>query len=130
MVLISSTTAFAEMVVIVNKTNPVVTLNANTVAGYFKKADKLWDSKHRIVPVELPDTHPLAIEFTIRVMRMSISTKQTMWTIKTLSGKGTRPKEVKTEAKVVTYVAVEPWAIGYVDRASVDDSVKIVDVRF
>ncbi len=130
MVLICSTTALAEMVVIVNKKNPVVTLTVDKVTSYFKKADELWDSNHRIVPIELPDTHPLAIEFTTRVMRMSISMKQAMWTIKALSGKGTRPKEVKTEAEVVTYVAAEPWGIGYVDRARVDDTVKIVDVKF
>lgn len=130
MVLLSSTTARADMVVIVNKKNPVVTLTADRVTNYFKKTEELWDSKHRIIPVELPDTHPLSIEFTTRVMRMNISMKQAMWRIKTLSGKAIRPKEVRTEDEVVTYVASEPWAIGYVDRSRVDDTVKILDVKF
>jgi ABC-type phosphate transport system substrate-binding protein len=125
-----ATTVSAEMVVIVHKSNPLTTVSSDMLAKYYKKTIQLWDSGSKIDPVDLPDQHPLAVEFSDRILHLTIDVKHSMWTIRTLSGQGTPPKQLPTEAEVVAYVRSKPGAIGYVDRASADDSVKIIAVTF
>ena len=48
------------------------------------------------------------------------------WARLTFTGKGTPPKELKTDADVKAWVASDPKAIGYVDSSAVDGSVKAV----
>jgi ABC-type phosphate transport system substrate-binding protein len=124
------TTASAEMVVIVHKSNPLTTVTADKLAKYYKKTIQLWDSGAKIDPVDLPDQHPLAVEFSDKILHLTIDVKHSMWTIRTLSGQGTPPRQLPTEAEVVSHVASKSGAIGYVDRARADDSVKIIEVTF
>ena len=49
-----------------------------------------------------------------------------MWARITFTGKGTPPKELKSDAEVKAFVAANPRAIGYVDASAVDSSVKAV----
>ena len=125
-----SNTAFAEMVVIVHKSNPVTSVSVDTLTKYYKKTVELWDSGAEVDPVDLPDDNPLAVEFTDTVLELTIGVKNSMWSIRTSSGLGTPPRQLPDEAAVVSYVASTRGAIGYVDRAQADDSVKIVDVAF
>jgi len=48
------------------------------------------------------------------------------WARLTFTGKGTRPKELKSDADVKAFVASNPKAIGYIDASAVDSSVKVV----
>jgi hypothetical protein len=48
------------------------------------------------------------------------------WARITFTGKGTPPKELKSDADVKAFVAADPKAIGYVDASAVDGSVKAV----
>ena len=48
------------------------------------------------------------------------------WSKLVFTGKGTPPAELANEAAVLSHVAANPDAIGYVDAASVDGSVKVV----
>lgn len=41
-------------------------------------------------------------------------------------GKGKPPKELSSDADIIKFVAENPGAIGYVDAASVDGSVKVL----
>ena len=42
------------------------------------------------------------------------------------SGKGKPPKEVTPDSAVKAYIAEKPNAIGYIDEANVDATVKVV----
>jgi ABC-type phosphate transport system substrate-binding protein len=81
-----------------------------------------------VVPVDLAERHPLAVRFTETILKMNMQTKQQMWTAKLLSGKGSPPMQYKDEAVVVSFVASEPGAIGYVSKGSVNDAVKVLVV--
>lgn len=48
------------------------------------------------------------------------------WARITFTGKGTPPKELKSDAEVKAFVAADPRAIGYIDASAVDPSVKAV----
>jgi len=42
------------------------------------------------------------------------------------TGKATAPKEYANSAEVKKAVAADPKAIGYIDKAAVDDTVKVI----
>lgn len=48
------------------------------------------------------------------------------WAKLLFTGKGNPPKEVSGNAEVKKFVAGNPAAIGYIDKAAVDGSVKVV----
>jgi ABC-type phosphate transport system substrate-binding protein len=44
------------------------------------------------------------------------------------TGKGVPPKEVDNDAAVIELVSQNPSVIGYVDKASVTDAVKVISL--
>jgi ABC-type phosphate transport system substrate-binding protein len=127
-VLLVATQAGAEMVVIVNKANPVSQISAIKLAQYYRGELALWGEGTKVIPVDLSERDPLAVRFTETILKMNMQTKQQMWTAKLLAGKGSPPMQYKDEAAVVSFVASEPGAIGYVSKGSVNDSVKVLTV--
>jgi ABC-type phosphate transport system substrate-binding protein len=49
-----------------------------------------------------------------------------IWSKLVFTGKAKPPTQLATSAEVVKAVAADPEAVGYVDRAAVDSSVKVV----
>jgi hypothetical protein len=50
------------------------------------------------------------------------------WSKLVFTGKGIPPKEVADDAAVVDLVSKNPSVIGYIDKASVTDAVKVVEL--
>jgi len=114
--------ANAELVVIVNKENPATKMYLTQVSQFYLGGSSMF------APVELADTSTLKSEFYKKVLDKEPSQVQAIWAKLTFTGKSKPPKEFKTAAEVRKYVAETPNAIGYIDKASVDDSVKVVAV--
>ena len=120
--------AIAQMVVIVNKANPVAHISSAKLALYYRGEALLWKDGSRAIPVDLNEKNPLVSRFTDTILKMNVETKRQMWMLKLYSGKGSPPIQFKNEALVVSFVASEPGAIGYVNKESVNDSVKVLVV--
>lgn len=114
--------ANAELVVIVNKDNPATKMYLSQVSQFYLGGSSLF------APVELAETSSLKAEFYKKVLDKEPSQVQAIWAKLTFTGKAKPPKEFKTAAEVRKYVAETPNAIGYVDKATADDSVKVVAV--
>jgi ABC-type phosphate transport system substrate-binding protein len=130
MILICSSTGIvsAESCVIVNKKNPVNDISAVKLAQIYKGMASFWPDGKKITPVEMSNTHPLAVEFTQKVLRMSLEMKQKMWVTKIYSGQATPPRHFKETNEVLSFVASEPGAIGYVGKEELTDAVKCISV--
>lgn len=50
------------------------------------------------------------------------------WAKIVFAGKGTPPKTLKSDTEVISWVASTPGAVGYVNSAAADDSVKVLMV--
>jgi len=50
------------------------------------------------------------------------------WSKLVFTGKGIPPKEVSNDAQVIDLVAKNPSVIGYIDKASVTDAVKEIEL--
>ncbi|MFC5400455.1 hypothetical protein ACO0K0_12785 [Undibacterium sp. SXout11W] len=114
--------ANAELVVIVNKDNPATKMYLAQVAQFYLGGSTLF------APVELAENSPARAEFYKKVLDKDAAQVQAIWSKLLFTGKAKAPKEFKTDAEVKKFVSATPNAMGYIDKSSVDDTVKVVAI--
>jgi len=114
--------ANAELVVIVNKDNPATKMYLAQVAQFYLGGSTLF------APVELAENSPARTEFYKKVLDKDAAQVQAIWSKLLFTGKAKAPKEFKTDAEVKKFVSATPNAMGYIDKSSVDDTVKVVAI--
>jgi len=112
--------AFAEVVVVVNAKAAESSMTKDQVAQFF------LGKSSAMTPVDQSEDSPLRAEFYKKVTDKDASQAKALWSKLVFTGKATMPKEVANSAAVKAAVAANPKAIGYMDKASVDASVKVV----
>ena len=112
--------ALAEVVVVVNPKAAESSMTKDQVAQFF------LGKSSAMTPVDQPDDAPLRAEFYKKVTDKDASQAKALWSKLVFTGKATMPKEVANSAAVKAAVAANPKAIGYMDKASVDATVKVV----
>lgn len=112
--------ALAEIVVIVNAKNPATRMLNDQAAQFFIGKSSVF------TPVEFAEGNPLRTEFHSKVLQKDSAQVKAIWSKLVFTGKGTAPREYASVAEVKKAVAADPKAIGYIDKAAVDDSVKVV----
>jgi len=110
----------AELVVVANKASQVAKLSAEQVSDCYlgKSTDFL--------PVDQEKSSPLRHDFLEKVASKKEAQYEALWAKLEFSGKGIRPKALPSDAAVKKAVAADPNAIGYIDKAAVDPTVKVV----
>jgi len=76
--------------------------------------------------IDLPEGSPIKEQFYKKATDRDLSQVKSTWSRIVFSGKGQAPKELPDAAAVKKAVASDPKAVGYIDKASVDGSVKAV----
>ncbi len=118
--------AYADVAVVVSAKSGVAALNKQQVSDLFLgKASAFPDGK-QAVPIDQADSSAFREEFHTKVTGKSGAQLKSFWSKQVFSGKGTPPKEVANSAEVKKLVADNPNMIGYIDKAAVDGSVKVV----
>lgn len=112
--------ALAEVVVVVNPKAAEAAMTKDQVAQFF------LGKSTAMTPIDQPEDAPLRAEFYKKVTDKDASQAKALWSKLVFTGKATMPKEVANSAAVKAAVAANPKAIGYMDKASVDGSVKVV----
>lgn len=125
--LLISSTAIADVAVIVHPSN-AATLDENTISRIFNGKAKSFPDGAQAVPINQIESSEVAQAFNANVMKKSASQLKAYWSKLIFTGKGAPPKEVANDAEVIALVSANPNLIGYVDAATVDDSVKAVGV--
>lgn len=75
---------------------------------------------------DLPEGNATRDSFYKKATDREPAQVKSTWSRIVFAGKGLPPKEVADAAAVKKAVAADPKAVGYVDKASVDASVKVV----
>jgi len=119
---LTAMSANAELVVIVNKDNPATKMYLAQVAQFYLGGSTLF------APVELAENSPARTEFYKKVLDKDAAQVQAIWSKLLFTGKAKAPKEFKTDAEVKKFVSATPNAMGYIDKSSVDDTVKVVAI--
>jgi ABC-type phosphate transport system substrate-binding protein len=116
----------AEVVVIVNPKNPAANMTAEQVSALYLGTSTTFPDGGATALADQPETAGIRGDFYQKATGRSVSQVKATWARITFTGKGTPPKELKSDADVKAFVAGNPKAIGYVDASVVDGSVKAV----
>ena len=112
--------AQAETVVIVSAKAPVGSLSKDQVADLFVgKSQQLGGAAAALV-----DQAELKEDFYGKATGRNAAQNKATWTKLLFTGKGNPPKEVSGNGEVKKFVAANPAAIGYIDKAAGDGRVK------
>ncbi|MEC5162609.1 MULTISPECIES: hypothetical protein [unclassified Janthinobacterium] len=112
--------ARAELVLVVNPKNPATKMFPSQAAQFFLGGSVLF------TPIEQAEGSAIRAEFYKKVLEKEPSQVQAVWAKLVFTGKGKAPKEYKSSADVKKAVGENVNAIAYIEKAAVDDSVKVV----
>ncbi len=95
-----------------------------------KQAKKLWLGKLKklggikITVVDQTTSNPAFEIFYTSVVKKTPSQLKIYWAKVSFTGKAFPPKQLKDDAAIIKWVASNPGALGYIDSAAVNDTVK------
>ena len=112
--------AQAEIVVIVNPGNQASRMFSEQAAQFF------LGKSNQFTPIDQAKNSAIRREFYEKAASKSQAQVEAIWAKIEFSGKGAIPVAYATDAEVKKAVAADPTAIGYINKASVDASVKVL----
>lgn len=127
LLLLFANSALAEVVIIVHPSNEN-SLDSTLVQRLFLGKEKKFPNGSETVAVNQSPDSNIRQSFDQDVLGRSSSQVSAYWSKLVFTGKGVPPKEVNNDNEVIELVSQNPSVIGYVDRASVTNAVKIVEL--
>lgn len=115
-----------DLVVIVSAKSPVNAMRGNQVAGVFLAQIGSFPDGGEAIALDQPIGLAIRDEFYSKVAAKSPALVKAYWTKMIFTGRGQPPRELAGSIAVRKAVAENPAMIGYIDRALLDDSVKVV----
>ncbi|MBB6093272.1 ABC-type phosphate transport system substrate-binding protein [Povalibacter uvarum] len=122
---LGSMSASADIVVIVNPKNPAANLTAEQVSAMYLGTSATFPDGGALALADQPESAGIRGDFYQKATGRSAAQVKATWARITFTGKGTPPKELKSDADVKAFVAGDAKAIGYIDSSAVDGSVKV-----
>jgi ABC-type phosphate transport system substrate-binding protein len=114
--------------VVVNNEVDATALDAESLERIFLGKKTLWDSGQRITPALVNETSDVSKAFLDEILRKSVPQYRAYWKKRLFSGGGTVPKTFRSSREVIDFVIRTPGAIGIVESAPEDGSVKVFQV--
>jgi hypothetical protein len=114
--------------VVVNPTNPIVSITRTRLSELFLKKVTTWESGLAVMPVDQLETSAIRAAFSDRVHRQSVLAIRQYWE-RELSSGGRVPPLHKSEADTLTYVKVHAGAIGYVSSDTDVGKLKVLPLQ-
>ena len=118
--LVAAAPSFAEVVAVVGAKSPAASMTNDQIAQFF------LGKSTAMTPIDQPDGSAVRNEFYKKVADKEASQAKALWSKLVFTGKATLPKELAGSADVKKAVAADPKAIGYIEKAAVDATVKVV----
>ena len=116
----------ADLVVIVSARTSLTVLRVDQVADIFLSQTSRFPDGSEAVAVDQKLGSPLRDEFYDKVVHRSRALMKAYWTKLIFTGRGQPPTEVDDNASMRKLVADTPGMIGYIERADLDPSVRVV----
>lgn len=114
------------IVVIVNKANPVNSVDVGALRPVFQTTKKSLSGGDDVTPLNLPSENKLRQDFDQAVLGLDPDRAARYWKDRKIRGGARAPKQLPSTAAVLAAVSADPSAIGYVTLAEVNRSVKVV----
>lgn len=111
--------------VVVASSSPLaLPLSRSLVYAIYTRKRLLWPDRSRVLPVNLPASHPLRRNFSMWLFKRSPEDLQDYWNDEYFHGV-LPPPVLASEEAVLRFVAATPGAVGYVSACSVDPRVDV-----
>jgi hypothetical protein len=119
-------------IVIVNKSNPVMSLSKTQIADIYFGRTASWPNGARMRPYSRPAGSEAGKMFFSSAVGVDAGKYSQHWQQKQLSGAGLAPANVESVAALIKAVAANPGAIGYLTGGEAPanmDGVRVVELR-
>ena len=117
--------ARADIVVVVGVSSPLTRLTKEQIADIYLGNSRVYpDGSPAMATIIGPGAQKT--EFFSKVLDRSESQVRAIWARLTFTGRGVTPRELTNASEVKQVLAGNPRAIGFIDRAELDERVKIV----
>jgi ABC-type phosphate transport system substrate-binding protein len=115
-----------DVVAVVSSKSPVTTLSKNQVVDIFLGKATRFPNGRPAVPIDQAEGTSARDAFYTQFAGKSAAQLKAHWSKIIFTGRGQPPKAVANSVETKKLLAQNPDAIGYIDRATVDGSVKVV----
>jgi ABC-type phosphate transport system substrate-binding protein len=121
-----ATAARAELVVVVNPANPADSLSRREVVDLFMGRTQYFADGSLVLRLDQQPQSQERQDFYRGLVNKSVAEVNAYWAKLLFSGRASPPQVVDGNKAVLAAVRDNKNAIGYMDSAAVDDSVKVV----
>ncbi len=126
---LAGTLASAEVVTVVSAQNPVTALSRSEVSNIFLGKTSRFPDGTAAVPIDQPEGSAVRAEFYRSVSNRQPADIKAYWSKMIFTGRGQPPAVAGNDEQAKKILASRPDAIGYIDRASVDQRIKVLTVQ-
>jgi ABC-type phosphate transport system substrate-binding protein len=117
--------AIADVAIVVHPSNDS-SFNKSTIKKIFLGKSKSFSNGRVAILLSSPPKNATTEEFNKKVVGKSSNQINAYWSKMIFTGKGTPPQKMASDSEIVSAVASNPDAIGYIDAAAATDAVKVV----
>jgi ABC-type phosphate transport system substrate-binding protein len=122
----SAMIASADVVVVVSAKSRVSSLTTSQIAKIFLAKTSTFPDGSNVVPLDQTEGTAIRNEFYLNMTGKDPAQLKAYWSKIIFTGDGQPPRSVANNEGVKSAIANNKNAIGYIDRDSVDDRVKVV----
>src|SRR5262249_46358480 len=113
----------------VNASNPVTSVSRGLLSDIFFKKTTRWANDTAIQPVDGTVGSEVRRRFSEQVLQRSVMAVKSYWQQVVFARRRVPPRELESDADIVTYVSNHPGAVGYVGGPPAAAGVKVVELR-
>lgn len=114
----------AGTVVIVNASN-TVEISTSDIRNIFLAKTKTFSNGDPVIPVNKPIDDSVRSLFEQNILNKSAAQLKSYWSKLVFTGKAVPPRESETDEDVLKAIRKDPRAIGYIDEANLDETVRV-----
>ena len=124
--LFTAVNSWAEMVVIVNKDNPVKELNKREIIDLYMGRNLYFADGKLALRLDQPPTSNERQQFYQTLVKKSVAQVNAYWAKLLFTGRASPPLLMHSNEQLLDTIRNNRNAIGYIDKANLDSSVKAV----
>jgi ABC-type phosphate transport system substrate-binding protein len=123
---LASGIAMADVVVVVSARSPITALSKNQLIDIFLGKVSRYPDGTEAMPVDQVEGSGSRDEFYAKTADKSAAQIKAYWSKIIFTGRGQPPPTVSNSVEMKKWIQKNPAAIGYIDRALVDDTVRVL----
>lgn len=126
MIAMAPYSVFADIVIIANRDLPVSSLSRQDLSRIYLGKMKFFSTGAKIVPVDQRSGSMIREKFYNDLLQKSESEMKAYWSRIMFTGQGYPPIQESDDSAVLDTVSKNPNCLGYIDRAALNGSVKVL----